>query len=133
MLRTGFSPLSLLIHVAAPKPASRLDAGVTALCGGARMWLILAPVWLCGYIFIFFNIQLTPQLAFTRYSFTSMLSCTNKPSFHCPRPPALPNLLQYDCTIIGQYKTPLPTSRVYGIRHTILVITISCKGQHYRR
>jgi len=46
-----------------------------------------------------------------------------------PRLPALPTLVQYDCTIIGQYKTPLPTSRLYAVHHTILVITISCKGQ----
>jgi len=59
----------------------------------------------------------------------SRLLCTNQPSFHSPRPPALPTLLQYYCMIIGQYKTPLPTSRVYAIHHTILVITISCKCQ----
>ena len=33
-------------------------------------------------------------LAFTRYSFTSRLSCTNEPSFHSPSPPSLPTLLQ---------------------------------------
>jgi len=38
-------------------------------------------------------------------------------------------LVQYYCTIIGQYKTPLPTSRLYVIHHTISVITITCKGQ----
>jgi len=69
-----------------------------------------------------------PILAFTRYSFTSLL-CTNQPSFPSPRPPALPTLVQYYCTMIGQYETPLPTSHVYAIHHTILVITISCKGQ----
>jgi len=46
-----------------------------------------------------------------------------------PRPPALPTLLQYYCTFIGQYKTPLPTSCLYAIHHTVLVITISCEGQ----
>jgi len=46
-----------------------------------------------------------------------------------PPPPALPTLVQYYCTIIGQYTTPPPTSRLYAIHHTILVITISCKGQ----
>jgi len=47
-----------------------------------------------------------------------------------PRPPALPTLVQYYyCTIIGQYTTPLPISRLYAIHNTILVITIACKGQ----
>jgi len=68
-------------------------------------------------------------LAFTRYSFTSSLLCTNQPSFHSPRLPALPTLVQYSCTIIWQCTTPLPTSRVYAIHHRILVIPISCKGQ----
>jgi len=50
------------------------------------------------------------RLAFvTRYSFTSRLECTNQLSFHPPRQPALPTLLQYCCTLIGQHKTPLPT------------------------
>ena len=43
--------------------------------------------------------------------------------------PALPILVQYYCTITGQYKTPPPTSRLYAIHNTILVITTSCKGQ----
>ena len=43
-----------------------------------------------------------------------------------PHPPALPTLMQYYCTIIGQYSTPLPIIRVYAKHHTILVITISC-------
>jgi len=46
-----------------------------------------------------------------------------------PRRPALPTLVQYYCTIIGQCTTPLPTSRLYAIHHTILVIPISCEGQ----
>ena len=73
--------------------------------------------------------QLRQNLAFTIYSFTSKLLCTNQPSFPPPRPPALPILVQYECPIIGQYTTPLPTSRLYAIHNTILVITISCKGQ----
>jgi len=48
--------------------------------------------------------------------------------FSFPRPPALPTLVQYYCTIIGQYK-PLPTYCLYAILHTILVMAISCKGQ----
>ena len=69
------------------------------------------------------------RLAFTRYPFTSGLLCANQLSFYPPRPPAWPTLVQYYCTIITQYKIPFPTSRLYAIRHTILVITISCKGQ----
>jgi len=68
-------------------------------------------------------------LAFTRDSFTSRLLCTNRLSYHSPRPPALPTLVQYYCTTIGQYTTPLPTSRLYTIHHTRLVMTISCEGQ----
>jgi len=67
-------------------------------------------------------------LAFTRCSFTSRLFCTNQLSFHSPRPPASPTLVQYHCATIGQYTTPPPTSCLYAIHHTILVITISCKG-----
>jgi len=69
------------------------------------------------------------RLAFTRDSFTSRLLCTNQPCYHSPHPLAWSTLVQYDCTILTQYKTPLPTSRVYAIHHTILVITISCEGQ----
>ena len=42
---------------------------------------------------------------------------------HCP------TLVQYYCTIIGQYTTPPPNSRLYAIHHAILVIKITCKGQ----
>ena len=45
-------------------------------------------------------------LALTRYSFTSSRLCTNQSSFDSSRPPALPTLLQYYCTTIGQYKPP---------------------------
>ena len=31
---------------------------------------------------------------------------TNQPSFHSPRPPAFPTLVQYYCTTIGQYTNP---------------------------
>ena len=72
------------------------------------------------------------KLAFTKYSFTSRLLCTNQPSFYAPRPPALPTLKHHYCTMIGQYKTPLPTSRLYALPHTILAITISCKRQPAR-
>ena len=46
-------------------------------------------------------------LACTRDFFTSNRLCTNQSSFHSSRPPALPTLLQYYCTTIGNYKTPL--------------------------
>jgi len=59
------------------------------------------------------------HLAITRYSFTSRLLCTNQPSFYSRRLPVLPNLVQYYCTIIGQYTTPLPTSHLYAIHHAI--------------
>ena len=65
-------------------------------------------------------------LAFTRYSFTSRLLCTNQPSFHSPGPPAFATMVQYYCTVIGQYTTPRPTSLLYDMHHTILVITILC-------
>jgi len=50
--------------------------------------------------------RLEPALSFTRYSFTSRLLCTNQPSVHSPRPPALLTLVQYYCTAIGQNTTP---------------------------
>ena len=49
--------------------------------------------------------------------------------FIAPAPPALPTRLHYYCTLVGQYTTPLPTSRLYAVHHTILVMTISRKGQ----
>jgi len=47
-----------------------------------------------------------------------------------PRPPALPTLVQYHCTIIRQYMTPTSNSGLHAIHHTILVITVSCKHQY---
>ena len=41
-------------------------------------------------------------LAFTKYSFTLRLLCTNQSSFSCPLPPAFPTLVQYYCTAIAQ-------------------------------
>ena len=43
--------------------------------------------------------------------------------------PPSPTCITHYCTIIGQYTTPLPTSYVYAIHHTILGIPIVCKGQ----
>jgi len=76
-----------------------------------------------------YNWYFTPRhSAFTKYAFAWRLLCSIQPSFHFPRPTALPTLVQYCCTTIGQYTTPPPTSRVYAIYHTILVITTACKG-----
>jgi len=61
--------------------------------------------------------------------FTSRMLCKNQPSFHSPSPSALPTLLQYYCTAIAQYTTPPPTTLLYAIHHTQLVLAISCKGQ----
>jgi len=36
-----------------------------------------------------------------------------------PRPPALPTLVQYYCTAIGQYTTPFPPSRLCYTPHNI--------------
>ena len=47
-------------------------------------------------------------LAFTRHSFTSRLLCTNLPSFHSPRPPALPTLCK---TIARRLSSIRPTLR----------------------
>jgi len=45
-------------------------------------------------------------LAVTRCSFTLRLLRMIQPSFHSPRPPALPTLVQYYCTSIAQYTPP---------------------------
>ena len=68
-------------------------------------------------------------LAFTRYGLTSSRSCTNQSSFHSSGPPALPTLVQYYCTAIGQHTTSHLTPLVYAIHHIILAMAISCKGQ----
>ena len=80
------------------------------------------------------GVRVDPNLAFTRYCFTYSRFCINQSSFHSSRPPALPTLVQYHCTSIGQYTTPLPQPLVfYAIHHIVLVITISCKGQPLTR
>jgi len=68
----------------------------------------------------------TQLLSFARYYCTSRLLCTNQLFFYSPLPPGLRTLVQYYCAAIGQYTDP---SRLYAIHHTILVITIACKGQ----
>jgi len=55
--------------------------------------------------------------------------CTSQSFFHSSGAPALPTLLQYYCTVIGQHTTSLSTSLWYATHHTILAITILCKGQ----
>ena len=49
-------------------------------------------------------------MAFTRYSFTSKFLYTNQSSlYHPPPPPAIPTVLQYDCTACAPYTiTPRP-------------------------
>jgi len=68
-------------------------------------------------------------MAFTRYSFTHRLLCMNQTSLYSSRPPALATPLRYYCTTIGQYTSPPPTPLLHAIHYTVLVITISCKGQ----
>ena len=58
-----------------------------------------------------------PNLAFTRYCFTSSRLCTSQSSFHSSGAPALPTLSQYDCTTIGQYTTP--PRPPFGVLYTI--------------
>jgi len=50
-------------------------------------------------------------------------------SFIIPARLHCPHCFKYYCTTIGQHTTPPPTLLVYDMHHTILVITISCKGQ----
>jgi len=68
-------------------------------------------------------------LAFTRYCFTSRLMCTNQPSLHPPTPTCIAHpgaQLMHEHWEV--YDSP-SISLVYAIHHTLLVITISCKGQ----
>jgi len=54
------------------------------------------------------DIRPLPDLACTRYAFTSRLLCTKATSsLYCPTPPALPTPLQYYeyCTTTARYKT----------------------------
>ena len=76
--------------------------------------------------------QARDHLAFTRYSFVVTWGCVavvHEPTILSFPPPTSTCIVQYSRTIIGQYTTPLPNSRLYTIHHAILVITISCKGQ----
>ena len=50
--------------------------------------------------------------------------------FTAPSPPAKSIFLQFYCTTVAQYTPPPPTPPFYGIHHSILVMAISCKGQH---
>jgi len=52
------------------------------------------------------RISAPSRLAFTRYSFTLRHLCTNQPSLYCIPPLALPTIVQYYCTAIGQHTTP---------------------------
>jgi len=77
-----------------------------------RVWL---QCWLCALWAVESAVLGGCPLAFTRYSFTCRRLCTNQSSFHSSGPPALPTLLQYYYTIIGQYTTPPSTSLLYAI------------------
>ena len=47
-----------------------------------------------------------------------------------PPPAAKPTLLQHYCTTIAQYTPPPPSPPSLAILYAILVMAISCKGQH---
>ena len=68
-------------------------------------------------------------LAFTRYCSTSSRLWTDQSSFHSSGPPALPTLLQYYCTIIGQYTTPPrpPLCMSYTIQNWQLQYRVKAK------
>ena len=69
--------------------------------GGAAGGLT-APVHLSAGL----GVAAARVLPFTRHCLTSSSLCTSQSSFHSSGPPALPTLLQYYCTTIGQYATP---------------------------
>jgi len=74
-----------------------------------------------------------PDLAFTRYCFTSTLYCVSQSSISCP--PHLQSL-PYCNTIarpLRNTRPPPPTHYFYSVHHTVLVMAISCKGQHQTR
>jgi len=61
-------------------------------------WIPIQHVGLVGWPLVVLGGR---ALTFTRYSFTSMLFCTNQLSFRYPPPPALPRLLPYYCMAIA--------------------------------
>jgi len=73
--------------------------------------------------------MITPQLDLYKIFVHSKAFLHKSTILVLPRPPALPTRLQYDCKTFPQQTTPLPTLLLYAIHHTILVITILCKGQ----
>jgi len=78
----------------------------------------------------FYAAEYTPTLACTRYCFTSKLECGSPSSVYYPSPTckayAIAVLLDAHCAIYA----PPPTPDFYTIHHTLLVMEISCKGQH---
>jgi len=50
-------------------------------------------------------------------------------SLYCLPTLALPAIVQYYCTAIAQYTTPPRPPIAYAIHHTILAMSILCKGQ----
>jgi len=68
------------------------------------------------------------DLAFTRYSFTLRLLCTNQSSLYCLPPLALPTIVQYYCTYIAQHTTPPRPPLAYAIHCTILAMQYRVKA-----
>ena len=69
------------------------------------------------------------RLAFTRYSFTSQLSCTSHSSLYCLAPPCIAHTIAIQLHDFCALYDPPPAFVSDAIHHTILVTAISCKGQ----
>ena len=69
------------------------------------------------------------SLVFTRYSFTSRLLCDESNILMFPPPTCIGQTVELLLHDYWAVYGPLPTSLLYATHHTILVITISCKGQ----
>jgi len=67
-------------------------------------------------------------LAFKRYWITSRLLCTNQPSFHHRANLHCPPWCNTIARLLGSIH-PRPRPPVFMPHHTLLVITISCKGR----
>jgi len=68
-------------------------------------------------------------VASTRYSFTSSRLCTNQASFSFFRPACTAHTVALLLHGYARIYDPPSTFLLYATHHTILVITISCKGQ----
>ena len=87
----------------------------------AQYRISLRPSFIAIYAIQYWQWQyrVKGKLAFTRYSFTSRLLCTNQSSFYSPPLAALPTLLTYYWTTIAQYTTlpRLPRCVPYTIQY----------------